>query len=329
MEIKSVYPRVKTIYLAGGCFWGVEGYFRRIKGVIDTEVGYANGKKEDPSYEDVCRGDTGHAETVMIKYDANIVSLEELLLRFYEIIDPTSFNRQGNDIGTQYRTGIYFVDPEGEKAARKINDVLAAKHAASGSRDASIPFKVEIRPLDCFYPAEEYHRRYLEKNPRGYCHIPLGLADEPVLGDFTATEKGDELRKRIGDEAFDVTQKAATERAGSSPLNFENGKGIYVDVVTGQPLFTSDKKFDAGCGWPSFTAPITSDSLECKEDNSFGMRRVEVGSRDGKSHLGHVFPDGPADGGGLRYCINGAALRFIPYDSMDDEGYGDYKPFFE
>lgn len=320
--LKEVDTDEKTLYLAGGCFWGMEAYFQNVPGVSDVVSGYANSSVENPSYEEVCTGRTDAAETVAIKYNPHIVSLEELLIRFFKVIDPFSVNKQGGDHGTQYRTGIYYTDENAEKKA--IEKFMVYVEKKLGKKTA-----VEVEPLKNFYDAEDYHQDYLEKNPGGYCHINLNEAYESVL-DYKEYKKesDEELRSRIGDAAFDVVRNSGTEMPGTGEYNNFDEKGLYVDIVSGKPLFTSDKKFDSGCGWPSFSAPLTTDSVEYIEDNSHGMSRIEVKSKD-DTHLGHVFNDGPKDMGGLRYCINSASLKFIPYDDLEKEGYGEYKVFFE
>lgn len=310
----------RTLYLAGGCFWGVEEYFQRINGVRDVVSGYANGTTDQPVYEKISQ--TGHAETVQITFDPAQVSVGELLAYYFRIIDPVSVNKQGNDVGTQYRTGIYYETADVEAIARQFLAEEAKKYDK--------PLAVELKPLSGFYPAEAYHQDYLRNNPLGYCHIDLSLADEP-LTDVSRYTKPDQstLKQQLSQLAFDVTQNAATERPFTSELDKEFSPGIYVDIVTGQPLFSSDDKYDAGCGWPSFTKPITADTVKEEEDNSYGMNRVEVRSEAGDSHLGHVFEDGPISSGGLRYCINGAALRFIPLAEMEAAGYGEYLIFVQ
>ena len=185
---------------------------------------------------------------------------------------------------------------------------------------------VELEPIRNFYPAEEYHQDYLEKNPGGYCHISSSMFKLETERK-KAEEK--ELRSRIGDLSYEVTQNAATERAFTGEYDEFFEKGIYVDIVSGEPLFSSSDKYDSGCGWPAFTKPITEDVVSESTDTSYGMIRTEVKSADAGSHLGHVFNDGPKSEGGLRYCINSASLRFIPYDEMEAEGYGDYKKYVE
>ncbi len=306
----------KTIYLAGGCFWGVEGYLKELNGVISTNVGYANGKTEDTNYHALSR--TEHAETVMVVYDKSRISLEELLLRYFKVIDPKSLNRQGNDIGRQYRTGVYYIDKEDLKVIEKVFEYETSIHG---------DIVVEKEPLKNFVLAEDYHQDYLEKNPNGYCHINIQSANDPLFDENYPLPDKDLLDKILDKESYDVLINSATEMPFSSELDKEYRKGIYVDKLTGEPLFSSTDKFDSGCGWPSFSKPITSDRIEYSNDNSHGMKRIEVRSKGG--HLGHVFDDGIEEKGGLRYCINGAALRFIPYEDMDKEGYSKYKIFCE
>lgn len=306
---------INRIYLAGGCFWGVEGYFKRIKGVVDTECGYANGNTKNPSYEDVCRKNTGHAEAVRIDFDDNIISLEDLLIYYFRIIDPISVNKQGNDVGTQYRTGIYYTD---EEQLPIINDALKREQEKYIDKIA-----VEVLEIENFYDAEEYHQNYLDKNPNGYCHINLEWANEPIVRSENYKKENDEsLKNRLTDLQYDVTINAATEAPFRNEYWDSFERGIYVDITSGEPLFFSTDKFESGCGWPSFSKPIQKDLVKYKEDLSLGRRRIEVRSNSADAHLGHVFNDGPAELGGLRYCINSAALKFIPLEKMEEEGYG-------
>ena len=304
----------KTIYLGGGCFWGVESYFQRIPGIVDTEVGYSNGSHPNPSYEEVCRG-SGHVETVKVTYDTSIISLPKVLQYFLRIIDPFSINKQGNDVGLQYRSGVYYEHPDDKTIIKSTLD-----RANSYYKD---PFAIEILPLASFYPAEAYHQDYLDKNPNGYCHINMSKAYEPLIDESDYERKSDAvLQEELSDLAYSVTQQSATERPFSHEYTDEFRPGIYVDITSGEPLFISAQKFDSGCGWPSFAQPINSDVIRYYHDDSLGHRRIEVRSRIGDAHLGHVFEDGPQSMGGLRYCINGAALRFIPLEDLETEGYG-------
>ncbi len=318
----------KEIYIAGGCFWGVQKFFSLLAGVSKTEVGYANGKTDNPTYEQVCSGNTGHAETIKIQYDSNIIDLLFLLTMFYEIIDPTSLNRQGGDVGVQYRTGIYYRDPDDLPVIRASVSELSKRY--------SKPIVIEIAPLEHFWPAEESHQQYLTKNPNGYCHIgkekfELAAATKPEGEGFTHfVKKTDaELKQELTDLQYDVTQKNATEPPFHNEYFDQFKSGIYVDITTGEPLFSSTHKFDSGCGWPSFSKPIDRELLREVSDLTHGMCRTEVRSKTGDAHLGHVFPDGPAEAGGLRYCINSASLRFIPKEEMATNGYAGYLKFLE
>ena len=308
---------MSEIYLAGGCFWGAEKYIASIRGVGETQVGYANGKTEKPTYEDVCRRDTGHAETVRVVYDPAVLPLGFLLSLYYEAVDPTSLNRQGNDRGVQYRTGIYYTD----KADRPVIEAsLAVLQKKLGK-----PVAIEAVPLQNFYPAEEYHQKYLDKNPGGYCHIgpaKFKRAASAVVPPNYRPADPETLRKTLTPEQFAVTQDAATEPPFHNAFWNQYRSGIYVDITSGEPLFLSADKFESGCGWPSFSKPIDPAVVLEKSDTAHGMVRTEVRSRLGDAHLGHVFPDGPKDRGGLRYCINSASLRFIPKEDMEREGYG-------
>lgn len=297
---------IKEIYLAGGCFWGIEKYLAMIKGVVSTQVGYANGNTENPSYEEVCRKGTGHAETVKVSYDSAQVRLDRILELFYSAIDPTAKNKQGNDIGTQYRTGIYYSDDQDQAVIQSSLRKLQLSYDQ--------PIAVEALPLENYYSAEEYHQKYLDKNPGGYCHI----GKEP-------------FKKAIGltDLQYEVTQNNGTEPPYSNEYYNNFREGLYVDITTGEPLFTSMDKFESGCGWPSFSKPIRSELIVQRSDTTHGMDRVEVRSKKGNAHLGHVFHDGPKKAGGLRYCINSASLRFIPKEEMEAEGYGALLSLFE
>lgn len=315
---------LRDIYLAGGCFWGTEHFMKQIRGVKATEAGYANGNVANPTYRQVCDGNTGFAETVKVTYDPREVTLPLLLDLFFQTIDPTSLNRQGNDRGTQYRSGVYYTDeadlPVIEKALQRLK------------KNYSRPLAVEVKPLANFYPAEDYHQDYLDKNVGGYCHIRPELFEMARKANRpSAYQKPDDatLRSSLTPEQYAVTQKNATEPPFRNPYWNEFREGIYVDVTTGEPLFISTDKFESGCGWPSFSKPIDKSLIVEKRDTTHGMERVEVRSQTGDAHLGHVFTDGPRDKGGLRYCINSASLRFIPKADMVKAGYGAYLPLLD
>ena len=301
------------IYLAGGCFWGLEEYFSRIEGVEETTVGYANGQVESTNYQLIHQ--TDHAETVQVAYDEKRLSLRELLLYYFRVIDPLSVNKQGNDVGRQYRTGVYYV----READRSIiEQVFAEQEEQLGQKLA-----VELEPLKHYILAEDYHQNYLKKNPTGYCHINVNDVTQPLVdvGRYPKLSQ-QQLKDKLTEEQYQVTQQSATEHPFQNAYNATFDAGIYVDVTTGEPLFFAADKFESGCGWPSFARPLAKDVVRYYEDKSHGMERIEVRSRSGNAHLGHVFADGPQELGGLRYCINSAALRFIPKEQMEKEGYG-------
>ncbi len=307
--------KLKIIYLAGGCFWGVEEFLSRIAGIYDVSSGYANGNTSNPTYEEVCLNNTGHAETVKVIYDPIQISLENVLEYYFRIIDPTSLNKQGNDIGTQYRTGIYYTDVSEKTVIDKALARLQLQYEKT--------LVVEVLPLDNYFTAEEYHQDYLSKNGNGYCHINLELASKGVLikkKDYPIPAI-EELKEKLTDLQYEVVQNSGTERSFSSDLNDHYEVGIYVDIVTGEPLFLSTDKYNSGTGWPSFTRPISQDVLVEDIESGSLIYGVEVKSRSGLNHLGHYFTDGPIESGGRRYCINGAALRFVPFESMVEEGY--------
>ena len=290
-----MFTKQNVIYLAGGCFWGVEAFISRLKGVNNTEVGYANGNDLAPTYEKVCTGKTGHTETVKVTYNPQIISLENVLENYFRIIDPYAKNRQGADIGTQYRTGIYWQDP-GD--AETVINFLRQKQKESPKR-----IVVEAHEIYNFYPAEEYHQKYLEKNPQGYCHVDLNLIDDKEF-------------EHLSREEYEITQLSLTEPPFSGKYDDFFEDGIYVDVVDGEVLFSSDDKYDSGCGWPAFTKPVNENIIANHRDFSHGTTRIEVRSAKANSHLGHVFNDGP--NGSKRYCINSAALKFIPRNDVED-----------
>jgi len=291
----------RIIYLAGGCFWGLEAYMERIQGVTDAVSGYANGKGDTTNYQLLHA--TDHAETVKVTYDPNKISLDKLLQYYFRVIDPTSINKQGNDRGRQYRTGIYYQNEQDKAVIEAALKTLQSKYQA--------PIQIEVEPLKNYVEAEEYHQDYLKKNPNGYCHIDIKKADEPLIDDKKYPKPSDaELKQKLTALQYDVTQGKHTERSFSNEYWDNFSPGIYVDITTGEPLFSSKDKFESGCGWPSFTKPIAAEVAEYQKDNSFNMTRIEVLSRSGHAHLGHVFDDGPRD-----------------LDEMEKQGYGDLIPF--
>ncbi|MBI1909830.1 MAG: peptide-methionine (S)-S-oxide reductase MsrA [Deltaproteobacteria bacterium] len=302
--------------LAGGCFWCVEHAFRGLKGVTEVVSGYIGGRAADPTYEEVSSGKTGHLEAIEVTYDSSQVSYFGLLDFFWRQVDPTDAGGQFVDRGSQYRTAIFYENEEQKRIAEKSKEEL------SQSGRYNKPIVTEILPATIFYPAEKYHQDYSRKNPVRYALYSLHSGREQSL-----------LRNTLNPKQYEVTQCGGTEPPFQNEYWDNKKEGIYVDVVSGEPLFSSLDKFDSGTGWPSFTRPLEPQNIVENEDNSFGVKRTEVKSRKAGSHLGHLFPDGPTGGTGpaptgLRYCINSASLRFIPKEDLDKEGYGEYLQFF-
>ncbi|CEK36160.1 MAG: peptide-methionine (R)-S-oxide reductase MsrB [Paraclostridium sordellii] len=310
----------KLATFAGGCFWCMFKPFSNYDGVEKIIAGYTGGIAENPTYEEVCSEITGHLEAIQIVYDDTLVRYEDLLDIFWKQIDPTDEGGQFNDRGNRYKTAIFYHDENQKKLA------IESKEALEKSNLFEDPIMTEILPAEKFYIAEEYHQDYYKKEPIHYELYFRGSGRYDFIKNNWDKNNinRDKLKETLSPIQFEVTQNDKTEPPFKNEYWDNKEEGIYVDIVSGDVLFTSRDKFDSGCGWPSFTKPVSEKVLREKSDFSHGMYRTEVRSTKANSHLGHVFDDGPKESGGLRYCINSAALKFIPKDKMKEMGYENY-----
>ncbi|KAB2865640.1 MULTISPECIES: peptide-methionine (S)-S-oxide reductase MsrA [Exiguobacterium] len=309
---------------AGGCFWCMVKPFHKYEGVERVISGYTGGHVDNPTYQQVCSETTGHLEAIEVTFDPEVISYEELLRIYWRQIDPTDGGGQFNDRGESYRPAIFYHSEEQRAAAERSKQEIED----SGRFDRSI--EVEIRPAKTFWEAEDYHQDYYKKNPFRYEMYRVGSGRAKFVKEAWSDKKiQKELKDRLTPMQYKVTQENGTEPPFQNEYWDEEREGLYVDVIDGTPLFTSRDKFQSNCGWPSFARPIEEKRIDMNMDTTHHMVRTEVRSKGADSHLGHLFDDGPKELGGLRYCINSAALRFIPKEELESAGYGEYKHLFD
>lgn len=340
--MKTKEKKIEKATFAWWCFWCLESVFDSIPGISETEVGYAWWKEENPTYEEVYSGKTWHREAIQILYNPEMISYDDILVEFWSQIDPTDSGWQFADRWFSYTTAIWYHNEDQKNIAKESKKRLVSSNKFSSK------IVTEILPFTTFYKAEEYHQKYYLKSSFRYDLYRKGSWRDDFINDNWSSEakeylrwkdaflakkykkiSNSELKGKIPEISYKVTQEEKTETPYTSEFSTEWKSGIYVDIVSWEPLFSSIDQYDAGCWWPSFTKPISSHFLKTKEDYKIWVKRIEVRSKYGDSHLGHVFDDGPIDTGRLRYCINWAALRFIPKEKLKDEWYEEYLNLFD
>ncbi len=354
LDKKVASGNIQKMVFAGGCFWCTQASFNPEFGLVKDFAGYFGGQFPNPTYEQISNHETDHREVTLVYFDPASTTAKKMLVNFWHDIDPTQTDGQFHDIGHQYTTAIYYFNKEQKALAEESRKILQdSKKFADKKIVTEI---IDGRDL-VFYPAEEYHQDYSLKNPVRYEYYKNGsgrtkFINENWIGDKTFDQflkdnnenkdmtnnikhtwdnfdqaQKDAKLKELSSEQVNVTQHEATERPHTNIYDKNWEKGIYVDIVSGEPLYSSSDKFDSGTGWPSFVKPISTDLLTLKTDNYLFYSRTEVRSKIADSHLGHVFDDGPKDRGGKRYCMNSASLKFIPLADMEKLGYTDYIQF--